>query len=359
MRRTLAIILAAATAVSAGAQGTGDLSVITGPQFTSYTIGSSTTAKTVAQLSLPFAVIVPLTERFSLDVSTNWAQSTVSSSGTASSRISGLTDTQLRINWSLGERTVLTLGANVPRRMYKAPDKQQEAAGQVASPFLLYPVSSMGSGLGTTAGLAQAMSFGEWNVGLGASVRVSSPFDAYQVQTRVLRFEPGSEARVRVGVDRAFGDVRFTAGATYSMFTDDKADSTTFATGGRALGQAALAIPTSSGEWTLSAWDLYRGQGQQSGGSAPWENIVNGNLTYGFDWNGVFVQPSLEGRAWMRDYEKAGMLGTASVRFRFRFGLFDNLSVNPTVSYSLGNVYASTTPLDVQGFRALLLLRWR
>mgnify|MGYP003345513769 CR=1 FL=1 len=44
---------------------------------------------------------------------------------------------------------------------------------------------------------------------------------------------------------------------------------------------------------------------------------------------------------------------------RFRFGLFDNLSVNPTVSYSLGNVYAGTTPLDVRGFRALLLLRWR
>ena len=72
--------------------------------------------------------------------------------------------------------------------------------------------------------------------------------------------------------------------------------------------------------------------------------FVNGNLAYGFDWNGVFVQPSLEGRAWMRDYEKAGVLGTAAVRFRF--GLFDNLSVNPTVSYSLGNVYASTTPLD-------------
>ena len=177
MRRTLAIILAAATAGSARAQGIGDLSVITGPQFTSYAIGSGTTAKTVGQISLPFAVIVPLTERFSIDVSTNWAQSTVRSNGTESSRISGLTDTQLRINWSLGERTVLTLGANVPTGMYKVPDKQQEAAGQVASPFLLYPVSSMGSGLGTTAGVAQAMSFGEWNVGLGASVRVSSPFE--------------------------------------------------------------------------------------------------------------------------------------------------------------------------------------
>lgn len=357
MRRILAILLATTAAGSAGAQGIGESSVITGPQFTSYTIGTGAAAKTIGQLSLPFAVIVPLSDRFSVDVSTSWAQSTVSTNGNETSTISGLTDTQLRLNWTVGERTVLTLGANVPTGMYKVPDKQQEAAGQVASPFLLYPVSSMGSGLGTTAGVAQAMSIGEWNVGLGASVRVSSPFDAYQVQTRVLRFEPGSEARVRVGVDRAFGDVRFTAGATYSMFTDDKADSTTFATGGRALGQAALVIPTSSGEWTLSAWDLFRGQGQQSGGSAPWENIFNGTLAYGFDWNGVFVQPSLEGRAWMRDYDKAGMLGTASVRFRF--GLLDNLSVNPTLSYSMGNVYAGTTSLDVTGFRALLLVRWR
>ena len=354
-----AVALIAAIAAPAQTQGFGDLATIFGPQYVNYKIGSGTSEKTVTQLSVPLAFILPLSERFSLDLSASYADSRVSANGLESSKITGLTDTQLRMNYAVGEnRGVITLGLNIPTGMYKVPDAQQEAAGQIGSDFLLYPVSSMGSGAAATGGVALAWMVGEWNVGFGGSYRYSSPFDAFQVQTNVLRFEPGSETRLRLGLDRAVGDGRLSIGGTYSAFTDDKVDSTSFATGARTLGQASFHYPLSSGDITLSAWNLFRAAGQQVGAESPWENIVNGNFAVGFNMGGLYVQPSVEARAWMRDSEKAGAVGTGGVRLRFDML---GMSVNPSVSYSIGNVYpaGSTTSIDVKGLRATLLMRIR
>ena len=358
MRATLTVLALIAIAAPANAQGIGDLGIISGPQYVSYKIGSGSTEKSVTQLSVPIAFILPVTDKLSVDLSTSWADSRVKTAGVESSKISGLTDTQLRMNYTVGEnRAVLTLGVNAPTGMYKVPDKQQEAAGQIGSQFLLYPVSSMGSGAALTGGVALAWTVGEWNIGFGGSYRYSSPFDAYQVQTSVLRFEPGSESRVRIGLDRALGDARISLAGTYSAFTSDKVDSTSFATGGRALGQASISMPTSYGDLTVGAWDLYRAQGQQVGAVAPWENISNVSVALGFNVGSVYVQPSLEGRAWMRDYEKAGAVGSAGVRLRLGSGA---LTWNPSLTYSMGNVYpGTTTSVDVQGFRATMLIRYQ
>jgi hypothetical protein len=360
MRKTIAIIATlAVSSAPAHAQGLADLSTIFGPQYANFKIGTGATEKTVSQFSFPIAFILPITDKLGMDISTAYANSRVSTNGVESSKISGLTDTQIRVNYTVGEnRAVLTLGINAPTGMYKVPDKQQEAAGQIGSQFLGYPISSMGSGSAVTGGVAMAWTVGEWNVGLGGSYRYSSPFDAFQVQTNVLRFEPGSEGRLRLGLDRAIGDGRISLGGTFSAFSDDKVDSTSFATGARTLGQASIYYPTSFGDVSVGAWDLYRASGQQVGANAPWENIANVNVALGFNMGDVYVQPSLEGRTWMRDFDKAGSLGTGGVRLRFSMG---SLSVNPSVSYSIGNVYApgSTTAIDVTGLRGTLLIRLR
>jgi hypothetical protein len=358
MRKTFTTLALIAVAGSARAQGAGALGVISGPQYVSYKIGSGTTEKSVTQLSLPIAFILPITDKLNVDVSTSWADSRVKTAGVESSKISGLTDTQLRMNYTVGEnRAVLTLGVNAPTGMYKVPDKQQEAAGQIGSQFLLYPVSSMGSGAALTGGVAFAWTVGEWNVGFGGSYRYSSPFDAYQVQTNVLRFEPGSESRIRVGLERSIGDARITLAGTYSAFSADKVDSTSFATGARMLGQASIAMPTPYGDLTVGGWNLFRAQGQQVGAVAPWENISNVSVALGFNMGSVYVQPSIEGRAWMRDYEKAGAVGSAGVRLRMGSGA---LTWNPSLTYSMGNVYpGTTTSVDVQGFRATMLIRYQ
>jgi hypothetical protein len=178
------------------------------------------------------------------------------------------------------------------------------------------------------------------------------------VDDDVLRFEPGSEMRMRLGLDRAVGDARVSLGGTYSMFTDNKAGGTTFATGARTLGQASVFLPTGFGDVTLSAWDLYRAAGEIIGAESPWENISNVGLTLGFGSGAIRWQPSVEGRFWMRDGERAGMVGTGGLRIAFPVGPF---SMNPSVTYSIGSVYpsGSATSIDVSGLRASLLIRVR
>ena len=358
MRKLLAAFAISLAAVPALAQDGSSVGMIAGPQYVNYKIGSGTSQKTVTQLSIPMALIVPFGDQFTLDVSTSWADSRVSSAGVVSSKISGLTDTQVRGNLTLFDNSaIFTLGLNVATGMYKVPEGQQEAAGQIGSDFLLYPVSSMGSGSALTGGVALAKTWLDWNIGVGASFRKASAFDAYEVQNDVLRFEPGSESRFRVGLDRAIGDAKVSVGGTYSMFTDNKAGATTFATGARTLGQLGVYVPTSLGDWTFSAWDLYRAPGQIIGSEAPSENIINGGVSVGFNLGAMYVQPSAEGRAWMRDGLSAGQVGTGGVRMKFDLG---PVSVNPSVTYSIGRLYPaqSAASIDASGLRATLLFRY-
>ena len=171
-----------------------------------------------------------------------------------------------------------------------------------------------------------------------------------------LRFTPGNEARLRVGLDRPVNDGSFNVSMTYSKFGKDQADSTSFATGDRALAQTALAIPMGGGsDLLLSAWDLYRGTGQQLGAPSPWENVGNVGVAIGFLSGSLYIQPNIEERIWNVDGNKAGLLTNAGVRLRFDWA---GLSVNPSATYSFGSLYTIGQPAtDVTGFKASLLIR--
>jgi hypothetical protein len=355
--RLLSLAVLLATAVPLAAQDPSSAAIILDPQYVSYQLGTGATARTISQLGVPFAVIVPFSDRFNIDISSSYANSQVKVPGTATSAITGFTDAQVRGNLTLGDNAaVLTLGVNLPSGQYKVPDGQQTAAGQIGNDFLIYPVTSMGNGLAATGGIGFAQSLGTWNLGIGASFRYSTAFDAYQVQTSVLRFTPGNEARIRVGLDRPVGDGSFNVSVTYSKFGKDQADSTSFATGDRALAQSALAVPMGSGrDLLLSAWDLYRGTGQQLGASSPWENVGNAGVAIGFQMGDLYVQPNIEERIWNVDGNRAGLLTNAGVRLRFALA---GLSVNPSVTYSFGSLYTIGQPAtDVTGFKASLLIR--
>ena len=117
------------------------------------------------------------------------------------------------------------------------------------------------------------------------------------------------------------GDGSFNVSLTYSKFGKDQADSTSFATGDRALAQAALAVPMGSGsDLLLSAWDLYRGVGQQLGASSPWENVGNAGVAIGFQMGDLYVQPNIEERIWNVDGNKAGLAHERGRAPAFRLG---------------------------------------
>ncbi len=358
-RLRTAVLLLAACTLPLGAQSLGDATAIAGPQWVQYKFSAGGTEKTVSQLAVPIALIVPFNDRLNLDISTSYAMSEVHFNGAKTSSISGLTDTQVRGNLMLGDNfAVVTLGLNLPTGMYKVPEGQIEAAGQIGNDFLLYPVASMGGGLSTTGGVAFAQSLGDWNLGVGASFRHSSRFDAYVVQSASLRFQPGDEMKLRVGIDRPVGDGNVSIGVTYSKFGKDAADSTTFATGDRALGQATWATPIGIGDFSLTAWDMYRAKGERIGAVAPGENIADVSAALGFNVGDVYVQPSAEGRVWQVDGVHTGTIANVGLRFRFTLGA---LSVNPSATYAVGKLYgaASGEVTDVTGLRGTLLFRIR
>ena len=360
MTRTLiaASLLTLSLPALGRAQGAGDMAVIVAPHLTSYVLGSGAAKRTVSQMSVPIVLLFPATERLSFDLSTAFATTDVKVGGASSSKISGLTDTQIRGNYILGERMlVFTVGLNLPTGQYTIPEEQAEAAGQIGNDFLNYPISSMGNGLAGTGGIAFAKALGSWNLGAGASFRKSTEFAAFNTPTGEYRFTPADEIKINVGLDRPVGDGQVQLGTSFSAFGDDVADATTYSTGNRLITSGSWSFPVRSTQVFLSAWDLYRMEGQKLGGDAPNENVANINAGVSFTAKEVLIQPNLELRLWQAGGVKAGNMINTGVRLRFQAGAF---TLVPQVGFSTGNLYnpANGVATSVTGLRGALTIRW-
>ncbi|MEY3701114.1 MAG: hypothetical protein RI891_406, partial [Gemmatimonadota bacterium] len=340
------------------AQGREAVAVIGAPSVTAFGFGSGATKRTVSQTAVPFVVLLPINARLSVDLSTAFATSEVAVSGAAVSTISGLTDTQVRGNYALGESVLLTAGVNLPTGRYLIPADQQEAAGQIGNDFLNYGISSMGNGLALTGGVAYARPIGDWNLGLGTSLRKATRFDAFEVEEGPLRFTPSDEVRLRVGVDRPVGDGQIELGLSYSAFGADVANTTTYSTGDRVIATAGWSVPVRGVQTYLSAWNLFRLAGEQLGGPAPGENVFNLAGGASLEVGGVLVQPSAELRLWQVDGVKAGNLVSVGIRARLGLGAF---AVYPSVGLSTGALFSTAdgTETSLTGFRGGLTVRWR
>ena len=103
-RRGLAALATAGLLLGAPAAAQdANRAVIGAPTVTTYQIGTGETQRTVSQTTMPIVVLLPISQRFNMDLSTAFATSGVQAAGVTTSRISGLTDTQLRGNLILGE----------------------------------------------------------------------------------------------------------------------------------------------------------------------------------------------------------------------------------------------------------------
>jgi hypothetical protein len=357
MHRALALLLLCASATIVEAQ-LPQATVLTSPTYTDLTFGSGAAKRSVTQLAIPLVIVLPFGDRLSIDVSTAYANSIVTSGGATTSEINGLTDTQIRANFRVGsDRLLFTVGMNLPTGQYAVPEAEQEAAGQIGNDFLYYPISSMGNGFAGTGGIAYARPAGNWNLGFGGSVRKSAEFTAFSVQSSDFRFTPADEYRARLSADRPVGDGQLSLGLTYSMFGEDLADTTTYSTGDRIIANAGWSFPVRGTSVFLSAWNLYRLEGQQLGGDAPRENVFNVSGAVSIDAGRLLVQPNVEMRLWQVEGARAGNLANLGVRVRVPAGLF---ALFPSVGYSVGNIYSlgDGTATKVTGLRGGLTIRY-
>ena len=355
----IAATLSTTLAAPLFAQSVYDSNLRSAPQFVQYQIKAPIN-ETISEFALPIFVVIPVSSAFNFDVGTAYASARVKPNGTGvgqTSTVSGLTDTQIRANLSLGtDFVVLTAGLNIPTGKQTATQAEELAAFRVGNDFLAFPISSMGTGFGATAGVAVARPIGEWNLGFGGSLRQSASYEPFEASAGGRpRFQPGNEYRARLGLDHAFGTGRFAFGFTFSKFGNDEIDKSIYNTGDRYIAQAGFNNTIGAANAVVSAWDLYRRAGTIFTGerTGP-ENISNLLVALGFRAMRGVIQPSVELRNWTQENLSTSMLGTFGLRYSVDAGGF---AITPSAGYAVGRFAAIDGTADLGGFRAALAVR--
>ena len=343
----------------------GEVTARVAPQFHAYTIESPSDTK-IREFSVPLFVVVPVTPALTFDLGTAYASSHVEQTSfgkTTTSSITGITDTQIRANYVLGnDFVVLTAGVNLPTGQSRVTIGQLPAASLIGSDFLAFPISNMGTGFGETGGIAVARPLGDWNVGGGFSMRRTEQYDPFDVGGTTLRYQPGNEYRARVGADHGVGTGRVTVGFTYSTFGDDELAGSVYNTGNRYITQATFNNDVGPGRLGIGAWTLFRTAGTLADSTfLGHENIANAAVSYGINVGSTLIEPNVETRVWVQEGASTSLLATIGVRSQLDVGGF---AVLPGVGYSLGRVAAEDlnglrTTASLTGFHATLAIRLR
>jgi hypothetical protein len=331
-----------------------------GPQFVSYTLGAPSSL-TITETALPVFAYVPFGAGISIDIGTAFAMANVKSTingQTRESKISGLTDTQIRATMNLGsDLVVLTAGVNIPTGKSTADTSEQMAAALIGNDFLVFPISSMGSGFGGTGGVAFAKPLGQWNMGAGVSVRTAMPFDPYEDGAgNKLRYTPGTEMRARFGLDHPYGTGRASIGLTYSKFGDEQLQSSIYNTGDRLLTQGYLGNALGRGDYVLNVWNLFRASGTLADGTETGaESITDLSAAYGLRMGAGRVEPGVSFRTWSQADIPSSFQSTVSLRYEWTSG---RLGFSPMAGYTFGSMGTTTSEsASLSGFRAQLTFR--
>lgn len=361
------VTLALACAAPLGAQTSFDVHARLAPQFHSYKL-SSPTNTTISEFSVPLFVKVPVTPRLSIDLGTSYASAHVERTGAqkVTSDISGLTDTQIRANLTLGnDFVIITGGVNLPTGQAQVLIDQLPAASLIGSDFLAFPISNMGTGFGGTGGIAMARPMGEWSVGIGVSMRQSAGYEPFRVASGPgMRYQPGNEYRGRVGLERPVGTGHVMFGLTFSKFGNDDLAGSVYNTGDRYLSQVDFYNDVGGGRLSVSGWNLLRMRGKVVGGATlESENITNTSLSYGIQvGSSAVLEPNVEARAWMQGAgASASFMGTLGLRVALSAGGF---SLLPGAGFSFGQIAAADpsgtgTTAGLTGLHGTLAIRLR
>ena len=314
--RDILALIALCTAVAgpvAHAQSLSDIEGRLAPQYVQYQVHAPAD-ETISELAIPIFLSVPAGSRLSFDIGTAYARARVTA-GATQSDISGLTDTQIRGNYTVGgDFVLLTAGVSLPTGESRVSLDQLLAAGRIGNDFLAFPVSNMGTGLAATGGVAVARPFGDWSVGAGFSMRRSRAYEPFDVPGSNIRYQPGNETRARLGVDRPVAAGHLALGLTYAAFGREDAGGSAYNTGDRVIAQGVLTGLVGEHDYTVAAYNVFRAPGEYASGErAGRENVANLLLSLGMHTLGTIVEPSLEVRQWRQHVFDTPVQGNGDV----------------------------------------------
>ncbi|HSW31416.1 MAG TPA: hypothetical protein VLH75_18155 [Longimicrobiales bacterium] len=250
----LALVLTAGLAAPAASQQ----SIGVGTEYMGYTFEEGLGASAAQLLMFPVAVRFPVSS-LTFDLYAAWAQGKVERDDVAYT-LSGPVDTRLKLSWQASPWALLSVAASLPTGNSTHDGEEAVVASVLAMDLLGFREATWGTGAQITTSLATAMRAGGWGVGVAGAYALNSEFEPSSEAQ--LRYQPGNEARVRIGLDRNIGNNTFTAGATFMTFAQDQADGRNlFQAGNRIRFDVSYAFRAGGGVWTLYAADLWREHG--------------------------------------------------------------------------------------------------
>ena len=363
------VLVAVALASPVAAQGNTALypssSGLIGFDYQRYGFDKGYVVQSGSQWSVPLVLIAPLGSHASVDLTTHYAHTAVTD--TASLTHSGLTDTQLRLLYTIGaQRAVASISINLPTGKHSFPTDSFRVASGVSSTYLSFPVNNLGSAFGVTTGLAYATPAGSWNLGLAGSVRVQANYHPFTNDS--LNYKPGIEGRLRVGADRLLGErARLLVGLTFSTFSTDEFSGTSssglgpFNPGSRFITEFGYAYSWGRTSLTFGAWDYYRMAGSSGATtlSDTKENVFNTELRVARQVSPRFaIEPLASFRQWSPADIRGGRL--YSLGANLRFGLSDHWSGVTSGRFGSGWIYDPTAGRsDVNATGLSIYLRYQ
>jgi hypothetical protein len=218
---------------------------------------------------------------------------------------------------------LVTVGVNIPTGAAQHDSEEAIVASVMSSDLFGFREATWGRGFAATSSLAVASTVSGWGLGLAASYSLRGKFNpnednpATTADEAALEYQPGHERRIRLGIDRNFGNSTLTLGGTFINYSEDQADGRNlFQAGDRLRVDGSFAFRASGGVWTLYAADLIRQNGDLSlvvldalGDSTdvtmqetPKQNLLIGGVTGHVALGGGFVfRPHIDGRLLTRE----------------------------------------------------------
>ena len=231
-----------------------------GIDYLGYAFDDGLGAEAAQLLMIPVGVRFAATEALTFDVGGAWAEGRIERQG-SQLELSGPVDMSVRAAYQATPWGLVTLGVNIPTGNSQHDGEEAIVASLLSTDLLGFREATWGRGLAVTSSLAVARSVGSFGLGLAGAYSVRGKFKPSADQTE-LEYQPGNEARIRLGVDRNFGNSTLTLGTAFINYTDDQADGRNlFKAGSRLRFDATYAWRMGAGVWTLYAADLLREHG--------------------------------------------------------------------------------------------------
>lgn len=239
------------------------------------------------QWMIPVSVLVPIGQRWAMDVTAAYASSEATLGEGASERtvtLAGPTDTRIRLTGRFAnDNLLLTLGLNAPTGSTSLDEEEIAALRIIGSPALGAQVPTLGTGFGGTAGIVYARPVGAWAWAFGASYELRSEYAPLAVAGGIPSpdFNPSDVLHLSLGTSGLLGANEATFNLSADVFSDDKLSLGESADATTRLGpiytlewETRFAAPAFR-ELALTVVDRYRSSYEQGG-----ETVENSSGNY-------------------------------------------------------------------------------